>query len=195
METTTWHWIRHGPTHEKAFVGWRDVPADLSDTGRIARLRASLPDKAVLVASDLQRASATATAIDAGHHRLNDHPDLREFNFGEWDGKHSDEITQTHPGLSRAYWKTPGDVIPPGGESWNMAAARVARTVEEIMQTHRGRDIIAVAHFGVILTQVQAAMGIDARAVLAHRIEPLSLTRITFHGDGRTEVQVINHQP
>ena len=24
-------WVRHGPTHEKAFCGWRDVPADLSD--------------------------------------------------------------------------------------------------------------------------------------------------------------------
>ncbi|PHR02026.1 MAG: histidine phosphatase family protein, partial [Sulfitobacter sp.] len=37
---TIWHWVRHGPTHEKAFVGWRDVPADLSDTAQIARLNA-----------------------------------------------------------------------------------------------------------------------------------------------------------
>lgn len=195
MKSTTWHWIRHGPTHEENFVGWRDVPADLSDAHRIARLRAALPQSAVLIASDLQRASSTATAIDAGHYRLEDHPDLREFNFGEWDGKHSSEIRDTHPELSRAYWKTPGDVIAPGGESWNMAAARVGRTVDRIMQAHRGRDIIAVAHFGVILTQVQAALGVDARAVLAHKIEPLSLTRIVCHADGSAEVQVINHQP
>ena len=30
-------WVRHGPTHEKAMTGWRDVPADLSDTAAIAR--------------------------------------------------------------------------------------------------------------------------------------------------------------
>ena len=33
---TVWHWVRHAPTHETAFVGWRDVPADLSDRARIA---------------------------------------------------------------------------------------------------------------------------------------------------------------
>ena len=35
---TTWHWVRHGPTHQKSFVGWRDVPADLSDHAQIERL-------------------------------------------------------------------------------------------------------------------------------------------------------------
>ena len=33
-----WFWIRHGPTHEKNFTGWRDVPADLSDRAIIDRL-------------------------------------------------------------------------------------------------------------------------------------------------------------
>ncbi len=45
---TTWWWIRHGPTHEKCFVGWRDVPADLSNTAQISRLNAHLPDDALL---------------------------------------------------------------------------------------------------------------------------------------------------
>lgn len=192
---TTWHWIRHGPTHEKSFVGWRDVPADLSDTDRIDRLRLALPERAVLIASDLARASATATAIDTGHQRLDDHADLREFHFGEWDGKHFSEVSRSHPELSRAYWETPGDVVPPGGESWNMAAERVASVVDRINAAHRGRDIVAVAHFGVILTQVQAALGVRAADVLAHKIEPLSLTRIRFHPDGTTAVDLINHQP
>jgi broad specificity phosphatase PhoE len=192
---TTWHWIRHGPTHEKNFVGWRDVPADLSDTVTINRLRAALPKRAVLVASDLSRASQTATAIDAGHERLPDHHELREFHFGDWDGRHFSEISQQHPELSRAYWEHPGDVVPPGGESWNMAAARVGSAVARLTQAHRGRDIIAVAHFGVILTQIQAALGVSAADVLAHRIEPLSLTRIRFEPDGSAKVELINHQP
>ncbi|MFT7136552.1 MAG: alpha-ribazole phosphatase, partial [Akkermansiaceae bacterium] len=50
---TTWHWVRHGPTHEKTLVGWRDVPADLSDHAQIARLNAHLPRDAILVSSDL----------------------------------------------------------------------------------------------------------------------------------------------
>ena len=50
---TTWLWVRHGPTHEKTFVGWRDVPADLTDAAQIARLNAHLPQEALLISSDL----------------------------------------------------------------------------------------------------------------------------------------------
>ena len=191
---TTWHWIRHGPTHEKNFVGWRDVPADLSDTAHIARLNAHLPDRAFVVASDLIRASATADVLTPGRTRLPDDPGLREFDFGEWDGKHFTEVAETHPDLSRAYWETPGDIAAPGGESWNQSATRVARVVDAINAQYNGQHIIAVAHFGVILTQVQRAMGVDAAQVLAHKIDTLSVTDMRF--DGHTwQLGQINHLP
>lgn len=191
---TTWHWVRHGPTHEKNFTGWRDVPADLSDAAAIARLDAHLPREALLISSDLIRAVATADVLEAGRTRLPHHADLREFHFGEWDGKHHSEVAATHPELSRAFWETPGDVVAPGGESWNMAAARVARVVEAITAAHAGADIVAVAHFGVILTQVQRALGVAADDVLAHKIDTLSVTTIA-HGPEGWQVRGINHCP
>ena len=54
--------VRHGPTHVKAMVGWTDVKADLTDAAALARLRASLPQKALMVSSDLRRAIDTADA-------------------------------------------------------------------------------------------------------------------------------------
>ena len=191
---TTWHWIRHGPTHQKNFVGWRDVPADLSDTSHIARLNAHLPDHAIVIASDLIRASATADTLSSGRTRLPDHADLREFHFGEWDGKHFTEVAETHPELSRAYWETPGDIVPPGGESWNQAAARVGAVVDQMNAQHTGQHIIAVAHFGVILTQVQRALGVDAAQVLVHKIDTLSVTDMRFDGL-RWHLGRINHLP
>lgn len=192
--TTTWHWVRHGPTHEKNFVGWRDVPADLSDTAQIARLDAHLPRDALVISSDLIRSVATADALSTGRTRLDHHPDLREFHFGDWDGKHFTEVAETHPELSRAYWETPGDITAPGGESWNQAASRVARVVDAINAAHPGRHIIAVAHFGVILTQVQRAAGATAYDVLAHKIDPLSVTTIHVT-DPDWHVAQINHRP
>lgn len=191
---TTWHWIRHGPTHQKNFVGWRDVPADLSDTAHIARLNAHLPEQAIVIASDLIRASATADTLSNGRTRLPDHVDLREFDFGEWDGKHFSEVSETHPHLSRAYWENPGDIAAPGGESWNQAATRVGRVVDEMNSRHTGKHIIAVAHFGVILTQVQRAMGVDAAQVLAHKIDTLSVTDMRFDGTD-WHLGQINHLP
>lgn len=192
---TTWHWIRHGPTHEKTFVGWRDVPADLSDTAQIARLSAHLPERAFIISSDLIRSVATADAL---HHddreRLPHHADLRELHFGVWDGKHFSEVAEMHPDLSRAYWETPGDIAPPGGESWNAAAARVGTVVDALNAAHPTAHIIAVAHFGVILTQVQRALGVGPTDAMAHKIDNLSVTEL-HHQDGAWAVARINHRP
>ena len=192
---TTWHWVRHGPTHQKTFVGWRNVPADLSDTAQIARLRAHLPDQGLVVSSDLIRATATADAIQGqDHSRLPHAQDLREFNFGAWDGMHFRDVAKRDPELSRAYWETPGDVAAPGGESWNTAAKRVDRVVDEINRRYPDTHIIAVAHFGVILTQVQRALQVEAYDALAHRIDNLSVTRIAWTGSN-PNVETINHLP
>lgn len=194
MDVTRFWWVRHGPTHEKAFTGWRDVPADLSDTAALARLDGYLPRGAVLVSSDLIRAVATADAVAAGRERLAHDAALREMHFGDWDGKHWSEVAQTHPDLSRAYWEEPGDHCPPGGESWNMAAARVSGAVQRLHAAHRGRDVVIVAHFGVILTQLQQAMGVSGAEVLGQPVDNLSVTRLDLDS-GAWRVDVVNHCP
>ncbi len=191
---TTWHWVRHGPTHQKTFVGWRDVPADLSDHAQIARLNAFLPKDALVISSDLLRAVATADVLSDKRTRLKSRFDLREFHFGEWDGKHFDEVAQSHPELSRAYWETPGDVSPPGGESWNTAAERVSKAVDNLNTTYPDADIIAVAHIGVILTQVQRAEGLAPEEAIGHRIDNLSVTTLVQQRAG-WRVERINHLP
>jgi broad specificity phosphatase PhoE len=191
---TRWWWVRHGPTHQKNLVGWRDVPADLSDVAKIDRLRQALPQDAVILSSDLMRAHDTANAITTGQNRLTSERDLREFNFGEWDGLHFSQISERDKALSRAFWEQPGDTAPPGGESWNALAQRVGRVVDRINADNPETDVIAVAHFGVILTQLQRGLGTTAYQTLAHTIDPLSVT-VLVHEDGRWHVDRINHQP
>ncbi|MEO0357230.1 MAG: histidine phosphatase family protein [Pseudomonadota bacterium] len=190
--TTRFHWVRHGPTHEKAMVGWRDVAADLSNHDQIDRLNRILPDQAVVFASDLIRASATADRL--GRTRMPDDARLREFDFGDWDGVAFDVIAQRDPDVSMAYWDTPGDVSPPGGESWNRAAARIDKAVVDIGQAHKGKDIIIVAHFGTILTQVQRALDCAPHQAMKFKIDNLSVTSLVDYGD-TWGVQRINHVP
>ncbi|NRB04282.1 MAG: histidine phosphatase family protein [Rhodobacteraceae bacterium] len=187
-----WYWVRHGPTHQKTFTGWRNVPSDLSDTAKIERLNAFLPQDALIVSSDLRRCVMTADALQDRRTRLPHDPHLREFHFGAWDGVHFSKIAEKDEALSRAYWETPGNTAPPGGESWNQSAARVAVGVRRIAEHHPDRDIIVVAHFGVILTQVQAVLGISAQEVLGHKIDPLSVTVLDPAAGTATQ---INHQP
>lgn len=183
--------VRHGPTHAKAMIGWTDLPADLTDTAKVSRLRDALPD-APIVSSDLLRAVQTADALSPQVRLQHDHR-LREINFGEWDGKTFFEAEKTHPKLIRAYWETPGDVAPPQGESWNDVRARVDGAIDAHL-AEQPEDLIVVAHFGAILTQVQRAMGISAFEAFSHRIENLSLTKINI-SNGNWSVGMINHEP
>ncbi len=191
---TRLHLVRHGPTHAKTMVGWSDLPADLSDKAAIARLDAHLPSNAVVISSDLSRASDTASAIQGTRLRLPHHRDLREINFGNWEMRPFAEIEAEDPELCFAYWDNPGEVRPPNGESWNEVRARVDRVVDTLIAAHTGCDLVLVAHFGVILTQVQRALDVDAQHAFGHRIDNLSVTEITRHNYGWT-VGRINHRP
>ncbi|MBF9029097.1 histidine phosphatase family protein [Rhodobacterales bacterium HKCCE3408] len=189
-----WWWVRHGPTHEKAFVGHRDVPADLSDAAVIARLDAHLPRPALLVSSDLLRARQTADVLARGRNRLAHEPAFREFDFGAWDGLTFDAVAERDPELSRAFWEDPAAAVPPGGEGWHDVAARVAEGVARLSAAHPGADIVAVAHIGVILSQVAAAAGEPPSRAVTRKISNLSVTTIIIGPDG-AELGSVNHLP
>ena len=191
--TRLW-WLRHGPTHERAFLGWRDVPADLADVAAIDRLQRFLPHPAIVVSSDLLRARQTADAIAGPRRRLPDHTGLREFNFGAWDGLGFSEVAERDPETSRAFWETPGAIAPPGGESWDQVSTRVAETVSQICAAHGASDVILVAHMGVIMTQIARCAGQDTPSALGHRIDPLSVTRIDASASGFV-LAGVNQQP
>ena len=190
MSARDWYWVRHGPTHAKAMIGWTDLPADLSDTAKLARLEGLLPAGGIVVSSDLSRAAATADAIQASRTRLPHIAALREMQFGAWEGLTHSEAEALDRDRIFAFWDQPGDTSPPDGESWNALRARVDAAVEALDASTPPGPIIAVAHFGVILTQVQRVLGIGAREVFAQKIDNLSLTQIS----GGQAVR-INHIP
>lgn len=183
--------VRHGPTHAKSMVGWSDLAADLSDTAAIARLRAHLPD-APVVSSDLARAVTTADAL-LPRTRLPHDPHLREINFGAWELRTFAEVEAEDPHTIRAYWETPGTIAPPDGESWDTIKARVDTAIDSYLaQGHA--DLIVVAHFGVILTQLQRALGVGAYEAFSHKINNLSVTQLHFGAQG-WGIGSINHCP
>lgn len=185
-------WVRHGPTHAKGMVGWTDLPADLSDTPHLERLSAHLPAAALVVSSDLSRAVATADAISGPRQRLPHQGALREIHFGAWEMLTHAQIPEQD--LAREFWERPGDVRPPEGESWNQVSSRVNAAVDALIASYPGQDIVAVAHFGVILTQVQRALGISPYQAFGHKIDNLSVTELRL-SNGQWNAGVINHLP
>lgn len=181
--------VRHGPTHAKTMIGWTDLPADLSDTAALARLNAHLPPDAPVISSDLVRAIATADALGP-RPRLPHDPALRELHFGQWETRAFADIETESPAHIRAFWDNPGDIAPPGGESWNALATRTWSALDRLKGI--APDIIVVAHFGPIVAALQLAENVAPEAAFAHRIDNLSVTCLSLVPP---QVFTINHRP
>ena len=192
---TRFWWVRHGPTHRKDMIGWTDVAADLSDTARLTRLSAYLPAEAPVISSDLLRCRATAEALIGARRYLGPDRDLREIHFGDWEARRAAELAEAEPELAEKFWSAPGDVALSGGESWNAMTGRVAARVERLCREFPDQDVIAVAHYGVILSQIQKASGMPPAAVISFHIDYLSVTRIDHLGDGMWRVSGVNQMP
>ena len=180
--------VRHGPTHAKGMVGWTDLPADLSDAAALARLNAHLPQVPV-ISSDLTRAVATADALHS-RPRLPHDADWRELHFGAWEMQTFAEVEAASPDHIRAFWETPGEISPPGGESWNAICGRIDRAVQRLAAVP---EVIVVAHFGAIVAAIQRAGGLTATQAFGHKIDNLSVTCLEFGAAPR--VLSINHIP
>ncbi|MFG2866904.1 histidine phosphatase family protein [Streptomyces sp. NPDC048338] len=159
---------RHGQTSwnlERRFQGSTDI--ELTETGvaqarRSARLLASLKPDAI-IASDLQRAAATAAELASltGHTVAYDSA-LRETYAGEWQGLTHDEIVTRH-GEQYAAWKRGEPVRRGGGELETEVADRAAPVVlEHADKLPEGGTLVVVSHGGTIRTTIGRLLGLEA---------------------------------
>jgi broad specificity phosphatase PhoE len=136
--------VRHGQTDWSAsgqHTGWTDVP--LNDTGRrqAALLAARLAPMrfAAVFTSPLVRALDTCRAAGLAEEATVD-PDLREWDYGEYEGRTTDEIRETQPG-----WSIWADAVP-GGETIDDVAARVDRVIERTLRVEGDVAIFGHGH-------------------------------------------------
>jgi probable phosphoglycerate mutase len=134
--------VRHGPTEWSVsgrHTGTTDLP--LTDDGRTAaallRDRLARYDFAAVLTSPLLRARETAELAGLGD-RAEPDPDLREYDYGGYEGLTTDEIRERRPG-----WYLWRDGVPHGetpGHAGDRADRAIARAVEA------GGDVALFAH-------------------------------------------------
>jgi probable phosphoglycerate mutase len=139
--------VRHGESEWNAsgkWQGWADPP--LTELGQLqARLAAqSVGSVDAIVASDLQRASATAEIIagELGVGPVIVDAALRERDAGPWEGLTRAEIQAQYPGFLE------GDKRPDGYEDDEAVLDRVAPALVTLEAA--GEAVLVVTHGGVI---------------------------------------------
>ena len=88
-----------------------------------------------------QSAERIARALEA---RWRIVPDLREIDYGLWQGLTRAEIRHRQPKLYREWADEPDNGCPPAGETFDEAAARLETAVESIRRRHKHGTVLLV---------------------------------------------------
>jgi len=138
--------VRHGETEWSAdgrHTGHTDIPLD--DTGRhqaaLVGRRLEATAFALVLTSPLQRARDTCRLAGLGD-RAEVDPDLLEWDYGEYDGRTTEDIRRERPG-----WWLWRDGCP-GGEQAADVGSRADRVVDRCRQA--GGDVALFAHGHVL---------------------------------------------
>jgi alpha-ribazole phosphatase len=91
--------------------------------------------------------------------------ELRELDFGEFEGRPYDEIAESHPDLYRKWMEHPTEVDFPGGENFKQMADRVIPTTRELVSRHSGQHLALVSHGGAIRIILADALGMPENNV------------------------------
>ena len=82
----------------------------------------------------------------------------------------------------------------PGGEGLSEVQMRVVASMEPILASHRGQNILVVGHAFSLLTYICAAIDLDLDKLRSLFLDPLGLTTLEVHPD-RVLLRGFNHVP
>jgi alpha-ribazole phosphatase len=189
MNGTRIYLIRHGDTGEALkgrFVGCQDVP--LSPLGQrqaaaLSRYRA-LQSCREAFCSPMLRVRETV-----GHSELDllcrQNEDLREIDFGRWEGLSFSEISRDYPAEVDRWARLKPDFRFPEGEAYADFLQRIQQAAERIARTavSQSEPLAVFAHGGVIRALICQWLGLPAKHYLLFEVEPASVSAVRLFGD------------
>lgn len=184
--------IRHGETdwnRQQRFQGQIDVPLNAAGRAQAARLARRLVHEAfdAVVASDLQRARATAEAATAGR-AIETDPLWREQAFGVLEGLDAPTIVRRHPDLWAQWLRHDADyALPGGGESVRGFHDRVLRALERVVRAYHGGRVAVFTHGGVLDMLWRASRRLPLHGARACEIPNTGINRLRWR-DGTLQV-------
>jgi len=159
--------IRHGRTRwnrEEVFRGTVDVPLDEVGRREAEKVAEALRERGIEVvySSPLSRAKETAEAIAARCKvPLCIMEELRDLDFGEWQGLSRLEVKERYPELYNLWEREPHRVAFPGGEDLDAVLRRVARALQKIREAHPNQGVALVSHRVVLKVLTCFLLGLD----------------------------------
>jgi broad specificity phosphatase PhoE len=190
---------RHGLTmanQQDRYIGRTDPPLSPKGLAQAQALAVRLAGEglAAIHSSPQLRARQTADAVArACEMDVKVEPDLREIDFGCWEGLTRAEIVARYPEQMQAWQADPAvEPAPHGGESLAKTAHRAKMVYERILSCHdEGDAVLMVAHGGVLQALLCEALGPCLRARWSYLLKAAALSELRIF-DGQAVLVSLN---
>jgi alpha-ribazole phosphatase len=146
--------IRHGATQwnsEKRYLGFKDICLNDRGIRQAEKLKRRLNQEKVsrVYSSDRKRALEFAKIIFADS-SIEKKPELREMNFGIFEGLNYKQIMKKYPRLYTEWLNDPFGITIPKGDGFYELRNRIRRFIRKIISVHKNKTVAIVTHSGPI---------------------------------------------
>ena len=190
--------VRHGEiagSEVFRYNGQTDVPLTPKGIDQYRQLAERLKDTSIRAcyASNLSR-------CELGAHIICDplgilpvlRGELREMSFGAWEGMTWSELAKNYPDEWQARQNDMVAYRAPGGENLLDLHGRVMPVIMEIVERHRGEEVLVIAHGGVNRVILLDAIGAPFSSMFRIEQDYGCLNIIDYYGDGIPVVTLLN---
>ncbi len=164
--------IRHAETDMRGlYCGHANPPINAAGEYQIKSLLYELKEEKIdaIFTSDLQRAVSTASSLaQVFTTRPVIRSQLREINFGDWEGLCWSDIETQDAALARCWLNAFPHLRAPRGEAYELFRSRVLDEVSDIVRTEEGKCIAVVTHGGVLRVVLQTLCSMSQQEALAN---------------------------
>ena len=188
--------IRHGQTDwslQRRYCSFTDV--DLNEQGKSQAKRFTERLKRIekihrVYASDKKRALQFALIALKGRlvERL---PELREMNFGIFEGLTHREIMNKYPDVYKKWLNNPLGTIIPRGEGLNSLANRTRKALAKILSINNNKTVAVFTHAGPIKVILCDILKLDLGKIWQIKQDLACLNVIEFY-EGSSKVHLLN---
>lgn len=181
----TLYLLRHGDTAANGrFIGSTDLPVSPNGYPQLEATRERLQSAGItaIFCSPMLRCRQTAEMLELGP-AIIENADLREIDFGAWEGKTFAEIVQGWPNTVRD-WSTWSEQFSfPEGENTGAFLKRID-AVKKSIDSCNDEHILIISHGGVIRSLICLHLGFSPDKYLLFDVKAGCYSTLSLYSDG-----------
>ncbi len=190
--------VRHGETEANIsgiYSGWTNYNLTVKGEKQVKNVLQHLKDEDIdiIFSSPMERTLKIAKAIsDETNKDIEIVDDLKEINFGIFEGKTHEEICRDHKDEYDSWSADYVNYRVSQGESLRDLHNRINKFVNELKKLYEDKTCLLVTHGGVIRVLITILLGLDIEKMWNFKTPPGSVVEVEYNKDFGVLTKLVN---